>query len=149
VAMERLDIGPCRDVQALMQRHAVLIDAAHANAKQIAAILGRCDWIVTCRYHALVLAMLSGVPAIGLAHDERIAAILDELGFLDDAFVPWDEPRMLEELTTKTRRLRERLPEMRREIERALPGYLDRMAGNARCLSSLLRERFPPIASPR
>lgn len=143
VAMERLDIGPCRDVQALMRCRAVLIDADHANAKQIAAILGRCDWVVTCRYHALVLAMLSGVPAIGLAHDERIAAIQDELGFLDDAFIPWDEPRILAELQAKTGALRDRLPEMRRAIERALPIYLERMADNARYFRTLLAERFP------
>ena len=143
VAMERLDIGPCRDVQAAMRSRAVLIDADHANARQIAAILGRCSWIVTCRYHALVLAMLSGVPAIGLAHDERIAAILDELGLLEDAFIPWDEPRILAELQAKTAAVRARLPEMRRVIERALPVYLERMADNARYFRTLLGERFP------
>lgn len=143
IAMERLDIGPCRDLQAMPQSPCAFIDADHADARQIAAVLGELSWLVTCRYHALILAMLGGVPAIGLAHDERIASIIDELGCIDDAFISHDEPDIFGLLVEKTRLMRHRSTQMQRAITAALPRYLDRMAENGRLFGALLRERFP------
>lgn len=145
-AMERLDIGPCRDVQGLMRTPSALIDADFANARQIAALLRRLSWLVTCRYHALVLAMGGAVPVIGLAHDERIAAIMDELGFLHDAFISSEEEDIFDQLVQKTRHLRENASQMRRAIEGMLPVYLDRMAENGRRFRELVAERFPAAA---
>lgn len=143
IAMERLDIGPCRDLQGMISAHTVLVDADHANAAQVAAILRRLDWLVTCRYHALVLAMGGRVPTIGLAHDERIATIMDELGLLQEAFVSFDDGDVLELLEEKTRWLREHSSSVRRRIESSLPGYLTRMAENGRRFGELLASRFP------
>lgn len=145
VAMERLDIGPCRDVQGMIGARTVIVDADHANAAQIAAILRRLDWLVTCRYHALVLAMGGAVPTIGLAHDERIATIMDELGLLQDAFVSFEDGDVLALLQEKTRWLREHSSMVRRTIASSLPGYLARMAENGRRFGELVAGRFPPV----
>ncbi len=142
-AMERLDIEPCRSVQERMRHSSLLIDADHANARQIAAVLQRLDWLVTCRYHALIFAMGGGVPTIGLGHDERIAAIMDELGLLQDYFISYEEPRLQGMLEAKTDELRRDAAEIRKRIVAALPSYRERMAENATHFRTLLERRFP------
>lgn len=142
-AMERLDIGACRDVQTLMKSPSILIESAHANAQKMAALLRRLDWLVTCRYHALVMAMGGHVPTIGLAHDERIAAILDELGLIDDAFVFYEEDQVAGLLIEKTKILRSDAGRFSRAIERSMPNYLARAAENGRLFGELVKSKFP------
>lgn len=143
VAMERLDILPCLDLKSMIAAHSVFVDADHADASQIAAIIHRLDWLVTCRYHALIFALMGCVPTIGLSHDERISAIMDELGFIEDAFISYDEKDIFGLLQSKTQILKGRSSQMRKVIEQALPRYLDRMAENGRLFGELLRRRFP------
>jgi polysaccharide pyruvyl transferase WcaK-like protein len=126
-----------------MKSKSILIDSDHANARQVAALLRSLDWLVTCRYHALVLAMGSAVPTIGLAHDERITAIMDELGFIDEGFISHEERRVFDLLKEKTLLLRRDSARFRRAIEHAMPGYLDRMAENGRRFAALVKEKFP------
>lgn len=142
-AMEHLDIRPCRDVQGLMKSRSILIDADHANARQIAALLRQLDWLITCRYHALVFAMGGGVPTVGLAHDERIAAILDELGLIDDAFISYEETEILELLKEKTCFIEKGAQSISRKIRAALPAYLARNEGNRSQFEGLVKKRFP------
>lgn len=142
VAMESLDIGPCRDVQSMMKSKSFLFDSDHANARQMAALLRRLSWLVTCRYHALVLSMEGMTPVIGLAHDERIASIMDELEFINDYFISYEEPDILTQLKDKTQILMDETSHIRRTIAAAMPGYISRMEENRRMFARLVRERF-------
>ncbi len=142
-AMESLDIGPCRDVMHMMKTSSVLIDADHASAKEMAALLRRLDWLITCRYHAFILAMCGLVPAIGLGHDERIASIMDEMDFLVDYFIPYEEERVLEFLKQKTSALLANVDGVRKRMEASLPTYLKRMAENKRLFGELVRQKRP------
>lgn len=141
-AMESLDIGPCRDVMERMGSSSILIDADHASARQMAAFLRRLDWLVTGRYHALVLAMCGVTPTIGIGHDERIASIMDELGFLPDYFISHEEDDILALLKDKTLGIRINSDEIRERIESALPSYLARMARNQTLFSKFIGEHF-------
>lgn len=141
-AMERLDIAPCNDVRALMKSKSLLIDSDHANASQIAALLRRLDWLVTCRYHALVLSLEGQVPVIGLSHDERIASIMDELGFIHDYFISHEDPNIFDELAEKTIALRRNSTQIRRTIANALPGYTARMKENSDLFRLLIKEKW-------
>lgn len=143
VAMERLDIRPCRDVQGMMKSKSLLFDSDHANARQIAALLRRLSWLVTCRYHALVLSMEGMVPVIGLAHDERIASIMDELEFINDYFISYEEPDILTQLKEKTQILKDETHHIRRTIAAAMPRYISRMEENEKLFSALIKEKFP------
>ncbi len=141
-AMERLDAQPCRQVMERMRSPSALFDADHASAAQMTGLLRRLDWLVTCRYHALVLSMGGFVPTIGLAHDERIAAIMDELGFLEAYFIAYREDRIGQKLREKTARLRTDSASIRRHIESTLPTYRKRMAQNERHFHDLIEKRF-------
>jgi len=142
-AMESLDISPCRDVMAIMQSPSVLIDADHASAAQMTSLLRRLDWLVTCRYHALVLAMGGAIPVIGLAHDERIASIMDELGLLQDFLLSYEEERIAAQLMQKTLALRAEADRIRRRIESTMPRYHSRMDDNRKRFADLVAGRFP------
>ena len=142
-AMERLDIGPCQDVQRLMKSKSILIDADHYNARQIAGLLQRMNWLVTCRYHALVFSMGGGVPVIGLAHDERIETIMDELGLAHDYLIFYDETGVLEKLRDKTQRLLQNVPQIHSRIQASIPIYLTRMDKNERYFARLVSQKFP------
>lgn len=141
-AMERLDIAPCNDVRALMKRKSILIDSDHANANQIAAFLRKLNWLVTCRYHALVLSLEGAVPVIGLAHDERIASIMDELGFIHDYFISHEDENIFDELTAKTLSLRNNESRVRQAIKASAPRYIERMNENARLFGELISGKF-------
>lgn len=143
IAMEHLDIGPCRDVASIMVEKSAIIDADYANAKQMAAVIRKLDWLVTCRYHALVFAMGGFVPTIGLAHDERIATILDELQLMDKLFISYEEKYILDLLKEKTHLLRKDSNQIRRTIERSMPSYIERMNENQRLFAELIVSSFP------
>lgn len=144
-AMERLDIGPCKDIQGMMKSNSILFDSDHVNARQITALLRRLDWLVTCRYHALVLSMEGMVPVIGLAHDERIASIMDELGFIEDYFVSYEDPDVLGMLKKMTRELKDETSRIRRVIADEVPRYIERMEENEKLFGELIRKRFPNV----
>jgi polysaccharide pyruvyl transferase WcaK-like protein len=141
-AMESLDIGPCRDVMHMMKASSILIDADHASAAKMAALLRRLDWLITCRYHAFILAMCGSVPAIGLGHDERIASIMDELDLLSNYFISYEEERLFPSLKQKTETLFAEKDSIKKGMERVLPRYLARMAENKKLFGNLLKERF-------
>ena len=48
--------------------------------REIAAILSGCDLVLGMRLHSLVFAALGGVPAVGLAYDPKVTALLSRLG---------------------------------------------------------------------
>lgn len=142
-AMERLDMEPCRDAISMMGGRAVLLDADRFSASQMAALLRRLDWLVTCRYHALVLSMGGLVPAIGLGHDERIESIMDEMEMLHDFFIAFEERGTFDLLREKTRLLLRDPGAIRRRIEAVLPSYLERDARNGELFAGLVSEKFP------
>ena len=142
-AMERLDTAPCKDVQSIMDEKSVLFSADNYNAAQMTALLRRLSWLVTCRYHALVLSMGGAVPLIGLAHDERIESIMDELRLREDYFINYLEDGILEKLEAKTHRLVSVKDELSRRVADIVPLYLSRMAGNGEHFKDLILAKFP------
>lgn len=145
-AMERLDAGPCKDVQLLMKNHSVLFSADNYNAAQMTGLLRRLSWLVTSRYHALVLSVGGGVPFIGLAHDERIESIMDELKLREDYFINYLEDDILTKLKEKTHKLVGHKEGLSHRIGAAEPIYVARMAKNREFFRELVKSKFlPPL----
>jgi polysaccharide pyruvyl transferase WcaK-like protein len=142
-AMERLDAGPCKDVMSLMKFKSVLFDSNNFDAAQMTALLRRLSWLVTCRYHALIMSMGGGVPVIGVAHDERIETVMEELGMKEDYFIDYKQENILFDLKNKTHKLLSRHSEVSQKIREAFPAYIRRMEENAAYFSELIRDRFP------
>lgn len=142
-AMERLDTKACQDVTALMKNKSVIFSADHYNAAQMTAVLHHLSWLVTCRYHALVMSMSGGVPVIGLAHDERIESIMRELELTDDYFIHYKDAQILEKLKEITHKLVGQKDQLSQKIRQIVPSYLERMILNGSYLKNLISSKFP------
>ena len=48
--------------------------------RELAALVAGCDAVLGMRLHSLVFAAMAGVPAVGLAYDPKVTALLSRLG---------------------------------------------------------------------
>lgn len=79
VGMEANDRQACLDLADRLGAAKPLV-AGDAEPDLIVATLCAAARLVTARYHAALLAMTAGVPAVGLAYDQRVRALLAEAG---------------------------------------------------------------------
>jgi polysaccharide pyruvyl transferase WcaK-like protein/SAM-dependent methyltransferase len=56
------------------------IDAARYAPRDLIQALGRCDAFIGMRLHACILAMLAGVPAMGLGYEDKTEQIFKQMG---------------------------------------------------------------------
>jgi len=142
-AMERVNIEPCRDVMHMMTHPAALFDADTFEGHQMTALLRRLKFLVTSEYHALLLSMGAGIPAIGLGHDARIRSAMAEIGTRDEFYIHSDEPDIGKKLREMSLKLTQDEASIRALIASSLPIYLERMDLNAVHFERLINERFP------
>ncbi len=74
IAMRIRDKLP-RDLQALCE-----IDSQRYGPADLIRALGRCDAFIGMRLHACMLAMLAGVPAMGLGYEDKTEQIFRQMG---------------------------------------------------------------------
>jgi polysaccharide pyruvyl transferase WcaK-like protein len=79
VGMEANDRQACMDLAERLGAAKPLI-AGDVEPDLIVATLRGAARLVSARYHAVLLAMTAGVPAVGLAYDQRVRALLAEAG---------------------------------------------------------------------
>ncbi|APR38325.1 polysaccharide pyruvyl transferase family protein [Paraburkholderia sp. SOS3] len=80
VAMERLDLAACDEIAALLPFPVRIVARGRETLDAVAATVGHARCVVTTRFHAAVLAIAHGVPAVGVSMDERIEQLFDEAG---------------------------------------------------------------------
>lgn len=56
------------------------IDSSRYEPENLIRALGRCDAFIGMRLHACILAMLSGVPAMGLGYEDKTEQIFGQMG---------------------------------------------------------------------
>lgn len=142
-AMEELDLEPCMDLRKTLGFNLPVFGSNRYNASQMTALLRRLFMLITCRYHALVLSIGGGVPVIGLAHDERIETIMDELGLKNDFFINYKEDDILGKLKNMTKDLIDSRSSISQKILNSVPDYLARMEENKLHFKKLLNSQFP------
>jgi polysaccharide pyruvyl transferase WcaK-like protein len=105
VGMEMLDRQACEDLAARLPGKVPVLLSGDLPAADVAAVLRRCDLLLSSRYHAILLATPGLVPVVGIPADERIPNLLGELGH-PGLGVPADAPdlsgRLLEAITAAT-----------------------------------------------
>jgi polysaccharide pyruvyl transferase WcaK-like protein len=79
IGMEANDRQACVDLAKRLGAAAPLV-AGDVEPDLIVATLCMAARVVSARYHAVLLAMTAGVPAVGLAYDQRVRALLAEAG---------------------------------------------------------------------
>jgi polysaccharide pyruvyl transferase WcaK-like protein len=76
--MEMNDRSACDQLSGLIGAPAIV--AGETPPQILVAILRRASLLVSARYHAILLSMQAGVPAVGLAYDQRVMALMAEAG---------------------------------------------------------------------
>jgi polysaccharide pyruvyl transferase WcaK-like protein len=103
VGMEANDRAACEALAARLGAPAPLVSDA-IGPDLIVAVLRSASLLVSARYHAVLLSMAAGVPAVGLAYDQRIPALLDEAGHAELALAV-DAPDLAAALAQRFDRL--------------------------------------------
>ncbi|MHB1567591.1 MAG: polysaccharide pyruvyl transferase family protein [Solirubrobacteraceae bacterium] len=94
IGMERLDRAACESLAERLQTPPPMIAGDH-GADTIVSVLRTAAGLISTRLHAIILSMSAGVPAIGIAFDGRIRALLGDVGLPEHVLDSHDE--MLEE----------------------------------------------------
>ena len=99
VGMEANDRAACEGLAERLGAAEPLV-ADTVDPDLLVAILRSASLLVSARYHAVVLSMAAGVPAVGLAYDQRLPALLDEAGHAEFA-LRVDEPDLASALVER------------------------------------------------
>lgn len=111
--------------------HDVSILRAGSRPRDIAALLARCDVVLAMRYHAAVLASLSGTPTACLAYDAKVASLADQLGLPSLPVPAWNREAIVEALraaaTSPRSDLSRRAAALTAEAQRAVDIVVERL----------------------
>lgn len=145
IGMEALDLEACKKLQNYMRVPAEIFSSRFYDGYQLSSLLRVLSVLVTSRYHARVLSMAGGVPAIAVSMDERLENIFGELGHREDFYLEVDDEQLEEKLEASLDRLWERRWELSNEIMGKVPFYLEKMGQMGIFLHWWLTENFPGI----
>ncbi len=104
---------------------------------ELLALLGRLDLVIAARFHGVLLAHVQGTPALAIAHERKVATLMDDMGqsrfcFPIDGFDPDQARARLTELEASRHDLaaaiRTRVAEYRRQVHQ----QYDQVLGAAR-----------------
>lgn len=148
VGMEAIDLNACKKLQILLKRPAAIFSAQDYDGYQLASILRNLSLLITSRYHARVLSMGAGVPAIAVSMDERLENIYEEIGHKDDYYIEVSEPDLLDRLENATENMWENRVAVSREIAEKVPHYLELMGKMGMFVYEYVSAAFPDLPLP-
>jgi polysaccharide pyruvyl transferase WcaK-like protein len=76
IGMERIDETACRDLAGQLPGSVPTMLGCRHPVRDVVGLLRSCSLLISSRFHAIVGAMPSLVPSIGIANDERIGNLL-------------------------------------------------------------------------
>jgi len=145
IGMDSTDFDACNDLNSLLDPPSTVFSSRFYDGHQLTSILQSLDLLVTSRYHARVLSMAEGVPAIAVSLDERLYNLFNECNQLEDYYLKVDEPELGEKLLSKMEKLWENRDHLRREWRYHIPIYLKTMADMGKFFRGFVEESFPGI----
>ncbi len=142
--MEALDRPACADLREILRSPAAVFESQRYDGYQMTALLRQLQLLVTSRYHAKVLSMAGGVPAVAVSMDERLHNLCVEAGQLD-YYLTTDDPNLGDKLYVALERLLTQRESVHAANLAAVPGYLREMARMGQFLRRFVAERFPGV----
>jgi polysaccharide pyruvyl transferase WcaK-like protein len=143
VGMEALDRRAC---EGLAERIGapVLVSDEHDMYRMV-AVLRRCRWLLSSRYHAIVCSMAGEVPSAGVTMDERIRNLMADRG-TPELSIEVDDPELASKAAAAMERLHHESEALADGIGRCVVRNLERMGVMGRDLVDHLRERHPGLS---
>jgi polysaccharide pyruvyl transferase WcaK-like protein len=125
--MERMDYPPTKDIYDMMKYkdRARIISSNEYNLEDISGLLSQLKFLVSTRYHACVLSMVSSIPMIGVSSDVRIEGIFKELQIMD-YYIDYLTENIYEVLVEKTEKILQQEKEIKEKIKNEYPKFLER-----------------------
>ena len=141
VAMERLDTDACRDIAAQLPG-VPIFSSDEYDMFQLVSILRSCSYVVSSRYHAIVMSMPALIASAGVTMDERIRNLMHERGH-DHLFLTVDDAELESKLLHMMEALVREAEAVRDGIGRTVVRNLKVMARMGTLLEDAVRRTYP------
>lgn len=131
----RVDLPVCEDAARRLGARAGVVRAALTPGEMM-AVIGAMDLLIGARLHALIFAIATGVPPVGLSYDPKVAGLFAEAGL--DTLLPLEgltAPRLAATIASASRRREE----LRDRLRPAAAAFRVRAAEAVRLAAALLR----------
>ncbi len=117
-----------RVAEALPAEAQARIVSAEMSARELLALVARCDLVIAMRLHALIFAAICGVPPVGISYDPKVDALMEQLGLQVAASTAQPDSPALSEAILRTwqarahisAHLRGRVDELRQAASRSI-----------------------------
>lgn len=145
VGMDWTDLDACKDLQSRIDSKPYIFSSRFYDGHQMTGVLHALSMLVTSRYHARVLSMTGGVPAIAVSLDERLYNIYNECGHLEDYYLKTDEEDLEGKLLPMMEKLWKNREAVSADTRRQVPRYLHQVSDMGRFFREWIAEQFPGI----
>jgi polysaccharide pyruvyl transferase WcaK-like protein len=146
--MESIDQDACLKLQARLKAPTHVFSSLDYDGYQLTALLRRLTVLVTSRYHARVLSMPAGVPAIAISMDERLHNLFAETGHLERYCLKADDPQLGSKLSAALESLWANREGVKAELLDTIPHYLRALADMGSTLRRYISQEFPRFPLP-
>jgi len=146
IAMERMDHPPSRDAYQLMRHNdrARLIPSNNYDLDDITGLLSRLKLLISARYHACVLSMVSAIPMLAVSHDTRIESLYKEFDHMK-FYIDYQSPDLLSLMKQRAEELIQTEDRVRGKIRDAYALHLARCLKNREILKKWFSREFWPL----
>ena len=145
IGMDWTDLDACQDLQSRIEGNPYIFSSRFYEGHQMTAALHALSMLITSRYHARVLSMTGGVPAIAVSLDERLYNIYNECCQLDDYYLKTDEPDLGAKLLPMMEKLWANRKAISADTMAQVPRYLRQMSDMGKFFRSYVAEKFDGI----
>ena len=89
--------APCNDLEVLREFRSILEPELQAStrlieekcsARQVKAISGHCDLILSGRMHLAIASLGQGVPVVCLTYQDKFEGLMEHFGLKGNTFLP-------------------------------------------------------------
>lgn len=131
------DVGACNAVYELVQeRHSCQLVVEDYSPSVLRTIIGKCHFLVACRFHAMVSALATGVPTIVTSWSHKYTEVLEMFDLEEWAI--GHQTLSTDALWERFQKLVETETEVKERIARHLPAVVASSKQNAALVASLL-----------
>lgn len=142
LGMEKLDEEACQLFEHMVDGHHHVYHSKDHNVFQMTGLLRQLSILVTSRYHAAVLSMVSAIPLVAVSMDGRLDGVIHETELADSYLHRVDDVALGERITSSLRQADEHREEITETIRRHQTIYEHKVYEMSQFFASWLNRHF-------